>query len=120
MDDMFEDVLVPTEEVVEMRRAQGQSERKFFPGYVLVAWNDRRDLSSGQEYAQGHRFSGAGSKPCARLVRPRRTALCNQVKEGVERPKPSYLRSWRTGACADGPFSRSTVWSRKLMKNVRA
>ena len=40
LEDQIEDVLVPTEEVTEMRRgAKVQSERKFFPGYILVKWN---------------------------------------------------------------------------------
>ena len=54
MDELFEEVLVPTEEVVEMRRGQKiNAERKFFPGYVLIkmelideSWHLVKDLRS--------------------------------------------------------------------------
>ena len=58
----IDEVLVPTEEVVEIKRgARATSERKFFPGYVLVKMkHDRSRLAPGQEHAESHRFPWAG------------------------------------------------------------
>ncbi len=63
MQDLFGEILVPTEEVVEMRAgAQRRSERKFFPGLRAGAYGyDRRHLASGQGCAEGdgvHRWNG--------------------------------------------------------------
>jgi len=90
MEEMFEDVLVPTEEVVEMRRgAKVNSERKFFPGYVLVRMDLNEDsyhLVKNTPKVTG--FLGAGNKP-APISQAEADRIISQVKEGVERPKPS-------------------------------
>jgi transcriptional antiterminator NusG len=104
--DYFEEVLVPTEEVVELRRgARVPSERKFFPGYVLVkmqmsdhSWH----LVKNTPKVTG--FLGGGGRP-ASITDSEAQRIMNQVKEGVERPKPSVI--FEVGEqvrVADGPF----------------
>ena len=106
MDDMFENVLVPTEEVVEMRRgAKVNSERKFFPGYVLV----RMDMNEQSYHLVKNTpkvtgFLGAGNKPSP-ISQAEADRILHQVKEGVERPKPSV--TFDVGEevrVNDGPF----------------
>ena len=90
MEDLVDEVLVPTEEVVEMRRgAKVSSERKFFPGYILVnmdmtdeSWHLIRNTSK----VTG--FLGGGGKPSP-ISDKEAQRILNQVKEGVERPQPS-------------------------------
>lgn len=107
MDDLFEEVLVPTEEVVEMRRgAKVRSDRKFFPGYVLVkmeltdqTWHLVKDTPK----VTG--FLGAKGKP-APITQSEADRILRQVKEGVERPKPSvtFDVGEQVRVC-DGPFT---------------
>ena len=90
MADLFEDVLVPIEEVVEVRRGtKVSSERKFFPGYVL-AHMDMTDetwhLIKNTPKVTG--FLGSGGKPVA-ITDAEAERVLHQVKEGIERPKPS-------------------------------
>ena len=106
MEEMFEDVLVPTEEVVEMRRgAKVNSERKFFPGYVLVQMDLNEDsyhLVKNTPKVTG--FLGAGNKP-APISQAEADRIINQVKEGVERPKPSVTFDiGEEVRVNDGPF----------------
>jgi transcriptional antiterminator NusG len=105
--DLFEEVLVPTEEVVEVRRGQKvNAERKFFPGYVLVKarlTDEAYHLIKNTPKVTG--FLGTGSKPI-----PVRQAevdrILNQVKEGVERPKPAItFEIGEQVRVADGPFT---------------
>lgn len=105
--DMFENVLVPSEEVVEMRRGKKvSSERRFFPGYVLVKMEmtDRTwHLVRNTPKVAG--FLGAGNKP---MPVPDHEAerVLNQVQEGVERPRPSItFEIGEVVRVADGPFS---------------
>jgi transcriptional antiterminator NusG len=105
--DVIETVLVPTEEVVEMRRGQRVStERKFFPGYVLVNMelNDESwHIIKNTPKVTG--FLGAGGRPTPISEAEARRVL-HQVQEGVERPKPSitYEIGELVRVC-DGPFS---------------
>ena len=106
MGDLFEEILVPTEEVVEMRRgAKVNAERKFFPGYVLVRMemtDDSYHLVKNTPKVTG--FLGAGNKPAA-ISQSEADQILRQVKEGVERPKPSV--SFDVGEpvrVCDGPF----------------
>jgi len=101
-----EDVLVPTEEVVEMRRgAKINAERKFFPGYVLVKMELNEDtyhLIKNTPKVTG--FLGTGNKPSP-ITEAEAQRILHQVKEGVERPKPSI--SFEIGEevrVTDGPF----------------
>ena len=106
LDDQIAEVLVPTEEVVEMRRgAKVNAERKFFPGYVLV----KMDLNDEtwhlvQNTPKVTGFLGPQGKPTPITEREAEQIL-KQVQEGVERPKPSitFEIGEQVRVC-DGPF----------------
>ena len=106
LDTQITDVLVPTEEVVEMRRGQKvNAERKFFPGYVLI----NMELTDAtwhlvQDTPKVTGFLGGGGKPTPITEREARQIL-QQVQEGVERPKPSvtFEIGEQVRVC-DGPF----------------
>ncbi|WNJ98164.1 transcription termination/antitermination protein NusG [Thalassospiraceae bacterium LMO-JJ14] len=107
MEDLVEEVLVPTEEVVEMRRgAKHNSERKFFPGYVLV----RMELSDETWHLVKNTpkvtdFLGGQGRPSP-ITDAEAERIIFQVKEGVERPKPSitFEVGEQVRVC-DGPFN---------------
>lgn len=104
---LFEDILVPMEEVLEVRRGKKVAgERKFFPGYVLVKMelNDET-WSLVRNTAKVTGFLGGGGKP---QPIPDREAerIISQMKEGVEHPKPSIAFVMGDQVrVADGPFS---------------
>ena len=107
MEEAFEEVLVPTEEVVEMRRgSKVSSERKFFPGYVLVKMamtDEAYHLIKNTPKVTG--FLGADNKPVA-ISEAEAGRILQQVQEGVERPKPSI--TFEVGEqvrVSDGPFA---------------
>ena len=107
LDQFVEEVLVPTEEVVEMRRGQKVSaERKFFPGYVLVKMeltDETWHLVKDTPKVTG--FLGARGKPTP-ITEREAERLRHQIQEGVERPKPSIL--FEVGEqvrVSDGPFT---------------
>jgi len=89
--EQFEEVLVPTEQVMEMRRGQKvNTEHKFFPGYVLVKMeltDDAWHLVKNTPKVTG--FVGAGAKPTP-LTREEVDQILNQVTEAAEKPKPKY------------------------------
>jgi len=104
---MFEEVLVPMEEVVEMRRGRKvSSERKFFPGYVLVKMelNDQTyHLIKATPKVTG--FLGTENKPIP-ITDEEAGRILQQVQEGVERPKPSVtFEIGEQVRVADGPFA---------------
>ncbi len=107
LEDCFEELVVPMEEVVEVRRGRKVStERKFFPGYVLVKMdmNDRAFLLI-KNTPKVTGFLGADNKPQP-ISETEAQRILNQVKEGVDRPKPSI--SFEIGEqvrVADGPFA---------------
>ncbi len=107
MEDMFERVLVPMEEVVEMRRgAKHQSERKFFPGYVLVKMemtDESWHLVKNTPKVTG--FLGGQGRPSP-ITEEEANHILHQVEEGVERPKPSitFEIGEQVRVC-DGPFN---------------
>ena len=90
LDEMIEEVLVPMEEVVQMRRgAKVNAERKFFPGYVLAKMkmtDDAWHLIKDTPKVTG--FLGADNKPSP-ISEAEAQRILHQVQEGVERPKPS-------------------------------
>jgi transcriptional antiterminator NusG len=107
LDHLFEQVLVPTEKIVEVRRGRKvDTERKFFPGYVLVKM-DMTDqafhLIKNTPKVTG--FLGADHKPMP-ITEAEAMRILNQVQEGVEKPKHSI--SFDIGEKVrvnDGPFA---------------
>lgn len=108
--DKFEEVLVPVEEVVEVKKGEKvAAQRKFFPGYVLVkmemtdeAWHLIRDTPKVSGFLGGK----GGPSPVSQAEVDR---ILKQVKEGVDRPKP--LVSFEIGESVrvcDGPFTSFT------------
>ncbi|MBL42165.1 MAG: transcription termination/antitermination protein NusG [Rhodospirillaceae bacterium] len=103
----IEEVLVPTEEVVEMRRGKKvNSDRKFFPGYVLAKiemTDETYHLVKNTPKVSG--FLGSGSTPSP-VSKTEIDRIMYQVQEGIERPKPSI--TFEVGEqvrVADGPFT---------------
>ena len=107
MEESFEEVLVPTEEVVEMRRGQKiNSERKFFPGYVLLKMDlDDETWHLVKDTPKVTGFLGSRGKP-APITEAEATRILRQVQEGVERPKPSIIfEIGEQVRVSDGPFT---------------
>lgn len=103
----FEQIMVPVEEVTEIRRGKKvAAERKFFPGYVLVKMelNDET-WSLVRNTGKVTGFLGPGGKPSP-IPDAEAERIINQVKEGVEHPKPSisYLVGEQVRV-SDGPFA---------------
>jgi transcription termination/antitermination protein NusG len=107
--DKFEEVLVPTEEVVEVKRgAKVSSERKFFPGYVLVKMDltdETWHLVKNTPKVTGFLGGGGRGKPVP-ISETEASRIMRQVQEGIERPKPSI--TFEVGEqvrVSDGPFT---------------
>jgi transcription termination/antitermination protein NusG len=106
IEDQFSEILVPTEDVVEIRRGRKfNSERKFFPGYVLVKMelsDEAYVLVKNTPKVTG--FLGSPSKPAP--VSEREVArIIGAIEEGVERPKPTIqFDIGETVRVTDGPF----------------
>jgi transcriptional antiterminator NusG len=101
------EVMVPTEEVVEMRRGSKVStERKFFPGYVLVKMNMTDETwHLVKDTAKVTGFLGSRGKPSP-ISDAEAERLLHQIKEGVERPKPSVtFEIGEQVRVSDGPFA---------------
>jgi transcriptional antiterminator NusG len=108
MEDKFGEILVPTEEVVEMREGQKRkSERKFFPGYVLVEMemdDDTWHLVKDVPKVMG--FIGGTSDRPAPITEKEANAILNRVQEGVDKPKPKVLfEPGEVVRVTDGPFN---------------
>lgn len=108
MQEKFGQILVPTEEVVEMRDGQKRkSERKFFPGYVLVQMdldNDTWHLVRSVPKVLG--FIGGSSDRPAPITDKEAQAIIQRVQEGVDKPRPKVL--YEPGEMVrviDGPFN---------------
>ena len=105
MEDDVEKVLVPVEEVVEMRRgAKISAERKFFPGYVLVRMNmtdESWHLVKNTPKVTG--FLGGRGRPTP-ITEAEAERIMRQVQDGVDRTEAvDYLRYRRAGACLRRP-----------------
>ena len=107
MDDKILQIMVPVEEVVEMRRgAKVKSERKFFPGYVLAqmemtdeTWHLVKNTPKVTD------FLGGKGRPTP-ITDSEADRILHQVQEGIERPKPSitFEVGEQVRVC-DGPFN---------------
>lgn len=111
MQDKFGQILVPVEEVVEMKGGQKSiSERKFFPGYVLVEMemtDDTWHLIKSTPKVTGF-VGGVGNKPTA-ISEKEVEKIMQQMQEGVEKPRPKVL--FEVGEMVrvkDGPFTDFT------------
>jgi transcriptional antiterminator NusG len=107
MEDHFGDIEVPTEQVVELRNGQKRtSERKFFPGYVLVnmimsdeAWHLVKSVPKVSGFV-----GGSGSQPVP-ITDQEAQAILQQVQEGAEHPRPKYtFAPGEVVRVIDGPF----------------
>jgi transcriptional antiterminator NusG len=107
MEDQFGDIEVPTEQVVELRNGQKRtSERKFFPGYVLVnmimsdeAWHLVKSVPKVSGFV-----GGSGSQPVP-ITDQEAQAILQQVQEGAEHPRPKYtFAPGEVIRVIDGPF----------------
>ncbi|AKH21356.1 transcription termination/antitermination protein NusG [Sedimenticola thiotaurini] len=108
MESQFGQILVPTEEVVEMRSGQQRrSERKFFPGYVLVqmemtdeTWHLVKDAPKVMGF-----IGGTADRP-APITEREADAILQRVQEGVEKPRPKVLfEPGEVVRVIDGPFN---------------
>lgn len=108
MEDKFGDILVPTEEVVEMREGQKRkTERKFFPGYVLVqmdmtdeTWHLVKDVPK----VMG--FIGRSSDKPTPISEAEALTILQRVQEGVDKPRPKTLyEPGEVVRVTDGPFN---------------
>lgn len=108
MEDMFGQILVPVEEVVEMKSGQKSiSERKFFPGYVLVEMDmsdDTWHLVKSTDKVTGF-VGGSAMKPTP-ISQKEVQNILDQIQEGVEKPKPKVLfEPGEAVRVKDGPFT---------------
>lgn len=108
MEHMFGEILVPTEEVVEMRGGQKRkSERKFYPGYVLVQMemaDDSWHLVNSTPRVMGF-IGGTADKP-APITDSEADAILQRVQAGVEQPRPKTLfEPGEMVRVVDGPFA---------------
>jgi transcriptional antiterminator NusG len=108
MEELFGDVLVPTEEVVEMKGGQKRrSDRKFFPGYVLVememtdeTWHLVKDVPKVMGF-----IGGTADRP-APISQKEADAILDRVQEGVDKPRPKVLfEPGEMVRVVDGPFN---------------
>ena len=107
LEDLIEEVMVPTEEVVEVKRGRKTvSERRFLPGYVLVrmSMTDKGyHLIKNTPKVTG--FLGANNKPVP-ISDVEAGRILDQVREGVERPRPSVtVEVGEQVRVSDGPFA---------------
>ncbi len=106
--DKFGNIMVPTEEVVEIREGnRRKSERKFFPGYVLVQMEmDSDTWHMVKEVPKVLGFIGGTSDKPAPITEAEADMILNRVEEGVDRPRPKVL--FEVGEVVrvnDGPFN---------------
>lgn len=107
MEAVLEDILIPTEEVIEQRRGKRVlSKRKFFPGYILVKMvmdEGSRNLIMQTPKVSG--FLGAGNEPVP-ISENEVQRILGQIQGGIEKPRPAIIFNVgeKVRVC-DGPFS---------------
>ncbi len=108
LEDKIEEILVPTEEVVQVKRGQRvNTERKFFPGYVLA----KLDLDDNvwhliKDTPKVSGFLGAGGNKPVPISQREADRIMNQVQEGIDRPRPSVIYDiGEEVKVTDGPFA---------------
>jgi len=108
LDSLFDEILVPTEEIVEMRSGQRhRSERKFFPGYVLVhmemtdeTWHLVKNVPKVMGF-----IGGGGDRPSP-ITDKEAEAILLRIQEGSEKPRPKTLfEPGEVVRVIDGPFN---------------
>ena len=108
LEEQFGQILVPTEEVVEIKEGQKRrSDRKFFPGYVLVemdmndaTWHLVKDCPKVMGF-----IGGTSDKPTP-ISQREADAILNRIQEGTEKPRPKVLfEVGEVGRVTDGPFT---------------
>ena len=108
MEEFFGDILVPTEEIVEMKGGQKRrSDRKFFPGYVLVEMEMNDDSwHLVKEVPKVMGFIGGTSDRPAAISEKEADTILNRVQEGVDKPRPKILfEPGEMVRVVDGPFN---------------
>ena len=108
LEDKFGEILVPTEEVVEMREGnRRKSERKFFPGYVLVQMEMNDETwHLVKEVPKVLGFIGGSSDKPAPISDKEADSILNRVQEGVDKPRPKVLfEPGEVVRVTDGPFN---------------
>jgi transcriptional antiterminator NusG len=108
LEDKFGEILIPTEEVVEMREGQKRrSERKFFPGYVLVQMEMNDETwHLVKEAPKVLGFIGGTSDKPAPISEAEANAILNRVQEGADKPRPKVLfEPGEVVRVTDGPFN---------------
>ena len=108
LDDRFGEVLVPTEEVVEMKEGQKRkTTRKFFPGYVLVQMDmDEETWHLVKSVPKVMGFIGGTTDKPAPISEKEATAILQRVEEGVSKPRPKVLfEPGEMVRVTDGPFN---------------
>ena len=108
LEDKFGEILVPTEEVIEMKEGQKRkSERKLFPGYVLVEVDmDDETWHLVKEVPKVLGFIGGSSDRPAPITEAEANNILQRVKEGVDKPRPKVLfEPGEVVRVTDGPFA---------------
>jgi transcriptional antiterminator NusG len=108
MEDKFGEILVPTEEVVEMKGGQKRrSDRKFFPGYVLVEMEMNDETwHLVKEVPKVMGFIGGTSGNPAPITEKEADNILSRVQEGVDKPRPKILfEPGEMVRVVDGPFN---------------
>ena len=108
LEDKFGEILVPTEEVVEMKEgSKRRSERKFFPGYVLVQMEmDEDTWHLVKEVPKVLGFIGGSSDRPAPITDAEADIIFQRVQEGVDKPRPKVLfEPGEVVRVTDGPYN---------------
>ena len=108
MENKFGEILIPTEEIVEMREGQKRkSERKFFPGYVLVQMEmEEATWHLVKQIPKVLGFIGGTTERPAPISDEEAETIVNRVQEGVDKPRPKILfEPGEVVRVRDGPFN---------------